>query len=263
MPASVRAAIDAYGGWLEPGDQVVVNDPFAGGTHLNDITVVTPGVRRRARPRRLGRQPGPPRRRRRRRARLDPGRRHRDPAGGPPHPADALHRGAARPAARRVAHARRAGRRPRRADRRQRRRLRAPRSPSATQPFDEVVAYGERRMRAALAALPDGRGGSTTCSTPPAPRRTSSTRRGSSSTVTVAGDEITFDFTGTDPQARGNVNARRGGHGLRGRLRAAHRDRPDHPGQRRLAATGARRRARGHARQRASRPPPSAPATSR
>ena len=42
MPASVRAAIDAYGGWLEPGDHVVVNDPFAGGTHLNDITVVTP-----------------------------------------------------------------------------------------------------------------------------------------------------------------------------------------------------------------------------
>ena len=26
-------------------------------------------------------------------------------------------------------------------------------------------------------------------------------------TVTIAGDEITFDFTGTDPQARGNVNA--------------------------------------------------------
>src|SRR6188474_1281536 len=42
MPASVRAAIEAYGGWLEPGDHVVVNDPFAGGTHLNDITVVTP-----------------------------------------------------------------------------------------------------------------------------------------------------------------------------------------------------------------------------
>src|SRR5919106_1639827 len=42
MPSSVRAAIDALGGWLEPGDHVVVNDPFAGGTHLNDITVVTP-----------------------------------------------------------------------------------------------------------------------------------------------------------------------------------------------------------------------------
>src|SRR4029079_12823646 len=25
-----------------PGDHIVVNDPYAGGTHLNDITVVTP-----------------------------------------------------------------------------------------------------------------------------------------------------------------------------------------------------------------------------
>src|SRR6201995_5242927 len=41
MPASVRAAIDATDGGraLGPGDQVIVNDPFAGGTHLNDITL--------------------------------------------------------------------------------------------------------------------------------------------------------------------------------------------------------------------------------
>src|SRR4051812_27408514 len=43
MPASVRAAIDLFGGDVPaPDDQVVVNDPFAGGTHLNDITVVAP-----------------------------------------------------------------------------------------------------------------------------------------------------------------------------------------------------------------------------
>jgi N-methylhydantoinase B/oxoprolinase/acetone carboxylase alpha subunit len=43
MPASVRAAIDAFApGTLAPGDQVILNDPFAGGTHLNDITVVAP-----------------------------------------------------------------------------------------------------------------------------------------------------------------------------------------------------------------------------
>ncbi|MDD9370375.1 MAG: DUF1704 domain-containing protein [Acidimicrobiales bacterium] len=42
MPASVQAAIDAFGDRLGPGDQVVVNDPFAGGTHLNDITLVMP-----------------------------------------------------------------------------------------------------------------------------------------------------------------------------------------------------------------------------
>ncbi len=42
MPAAVRAAIDACGADVGPGDQIVVNDPFAGGTHLNDITFVAP-----------------------------------------------------------------------------------------------------------------------------------------------------------------------------------------------------------------------------
>src|SRR5690606_34570446 len=42
MPASVQAAIDAFGDRVRPGDQVVVNDPFAGGTHLNDVTLVAP-----------------------------------------------------------------------------------------------------------------------------------------------------------------------------------------------------------------------------
>src|SRR5882762_4836889 len=32
MPASVRAAIDALGPSLVAGDQVILNDPFAGGT---------------------------------------------------------------------------------------------------------------------------------------------------------------------------------------------------------------------------------------
>src|SRR3954452_15227337 len=36
MPVSVRAAIDAFGSSLRPGDHVILNDPFAGGTHLND-----------------------------------------------------------------------------------------------------------------------------------------------------------------------------------------------------------------------------------
>jgi N-methylhydantoinase B len=40
MPMSVRAAIDA--GRLEPGDMVMLNDPFRGGTHLPDITLVAP-----------------------------------------------------------------------------------------------------------------------------------------------------------------------------------------------------------------------------
>lgn len=42
MPASVTAVIDALGDQMGPGDQAIVNDPFAGGTHLNDITIVAP-----------------------------------------------------------------------------------------------------------------------------------------------------------------------------------------------------------------------------
>jgi N-methylhydantoinase B len=40
MPMSVRAAIDA--GTMNPGDVVMLNDPFCGGTHLPDITLVAP-----------------------------------------------------------------------------------------------------------------------------------------------------------------------------------------------------------------------------
>jgi N-methylhydantoinase B len=41
MPASVRAALDRFPA-LEPGDQVLLSDPFAGGTHLPDWTLVAP-----------------------------------------------------------------------------------------------------------------------------------------------------------------------------------------------------------------------------
>ena len=40
MPLSVRAAIDS--GPMEAGDVVMLNDPFHGGTHLPDITLVSP-----------------------------------------------------------------------------------------------------------------------------------------------------------------------------------------------------------------------------
>jgi N-methylhydantoinase B/oxoprolinase/acetone carboxylase alpha subunit len=40
MPLSVRAAIDHVA--MEPGDTVILNDPFRGGTHLPDITLVSP-----------------------------------------------------------------------------------------------------------------------------------------------------------------------------------------------------------------------------
>src|SRR5258705_4390261 len=41
MPASVRAALDRCAPF-EPGDLVILNDPYLGGTHLPDITLVSP-----------------------------------------------------------------------------------------------------------------------------------------------------------------------------------------------------------------------------
>ncbi len=50
MPMSVRSAIDAFP--LAPGDVVMLNDPFRGGTHLPDITLVAPVyIRNKTRPR--------------------------------------------------------------------------------------------------------------------------------------------------------------------------------------------------------------------
>ncbi|MDJ0792233.1 MAG: hydantoinase B/oxoprolinase family protein [Acidimicrobiia bacterium] len=42
MPASVRAVLDRFGNDPSPGVQFAVNDPFAGGTHLNDLTLLRP-----------------------------------------------------------------------------------------------------------------------------------------------------------------------------------------------------------------------------
>ncbi len=57
MPLSVRAAI--AGCEMAPGDVVMLNDPFRGGTHLPDITLVAPVYvwRERSRPRRAGNRP--------------------------------------------------------------------------------------------------------------------------------------------------------------------------------------------------------------
>jgi N-methylhydantoinase B/oxoprolinase/acetone carboxylase alpha subunit len=71
-------------------------------------------------------------------------------------------------------------------------------------PLGEVVAYGERRMRAALAALPDGRWDvadvldSVGQGSGPATIRLA---------LEISGDEVTFDFSGSAPQHAGNVNA--------------------------------------------------------
>ena len=42
MGASIREVMQANAGHLRPGDVYVLNNPYAGGTHLPDVTVVTP-----------------------------------------------------------------------------------------------------------------------------------------------------------------------------------------------------------------------------
>jgi len=42
MSASVQAVLRRFGADIAPGDSFVLNDPYEGGTHLPDITVITP-----------------------------------------------------------------------------------------------------------------------------------------------------------------------------------------------------------------------------
>ena len=58
MGEAVRAIIRRRGTKIQRGDVYALNDPFAGGTHLPDVTVVTPVFGRSARPRLLGGESG-------------------------------------------------------------------------------------------------------------------------------------------------------------------------------------------------------------
>ena len=205
MPASVAAAIATFGDGLAPGQQVLLNDPFAGGTHLNDLTLVAPvhvdgrlvgWVANRAH--------------------------HADVGGAAPGslPADAVEvfqEGLRLPpvvlddGVRAVLFANSRTPEERRGD------LDAQVGANvvgaaglaalADAPLDEVLTYGERRMRAALSGMPDGtwRFDDVLDSFGPADEQQVPTPV--VVTLTVAGDEVTFDFTGTGPQRRGNVNA--------------------------------------------------------
>ena len=42
LPWSVEASLAAVGDDLSPGDVIVMNDPYLGGTHLNDVTLIYP-----------------------------------------------------------------------------------------------------------------------------------------------------------------------------------------------------------------------------
>jgi N-methylhydantoinase B/oxoprolinase/acetone carboxylase alpha subunit len=209
MPASVRAVIDALGPTLRPGDQAVVNDPFAGGTHLNDITLVAPvfgghdlvgwAANRAHHADVGGSAPGsipagaveiyeeglriPP-------VRLTPEVRAVLFANSRT-PDERIGDLDAQVGANAVGVAR----------------LAALVEVDGVAPLAEVLAYGERRMRAELAAVPDGvwRFEDVVDSFGPGEHQQDETRI--VVTLTVAAGEATFDFTGTDGQRPGNVNA--------------------------------------------------------
>ncbi|HEY2938043.1 MAG TPA: hydantoinase B/oxoprolinase family protein [Gaiellaceae bacterium] len=66
--------------------------------------------------------------------------------------------------------------------------------------MDELLAYSERRVRAALAALPDGRVDAVDY------LETDDGQLELRAAVTVSGDQIEIDFAGTAPQHDGNLN---------------------------------------------------------
>lgn len=205
MPASVAAVIDAFGDRVEAGAQYVVNDPFAGGTHLNDITIVAPCLHE-------GRLVGWAANRAH----------HADVGGAAPGsiPADAheiFEEGLRLPPVRLTddvrsilfANSRTPGERAGDLDAQIGANVLGVSrlAEFADAPIEEVVAYGERRMRAALAAVPDGTWSAhdvmdSTGSEPDQQRPSTIRVR-----LEVHGESMRVDFTGTDPQSAGNVNA--------------------------------------------------------
>ena len=212
MPDAVAAVLDVE---QRPGDLWILNDPYRGGTHLPDITLISPvfaGARRAARVRR---QPGPSRRRRRpdRRAacRRDSTRLEDEGVVIPPTRADD---DGLRELAERMRNPRAAARRPARPARRQPRR-RAPRwaswpsaigeAPSSRRRWREILDYAERRTRARARRAPRRR-----------PTRPSDVLEGGQPTAeditlrvaaAIEGDELLrLDFAGTDAQVEGNLN---------------------------------------------------------
>jgi N-methylhydantoinase B/oxoprolinase/acetone carboxylase alpha subunit len=205
MPASVRAAIDAFGHRLGPGDQVAVNDPFCGGTHLNDLTLVAGCW---VDDRLVG---------------WAANRAHHADVGGMapgsiPAAAVEVHQEGLRippvlltdeVEALLCANSRTPEER--RGD------LDAQRGANvvgverlaafADAALAEVTDYGERRMRAALADMSDGTWEFEDQLDSCGPDDDQQRPARIALTLTVAGDAVTFDFSGSDAQRRGNMNA--------------------------------------------------------
>src|SRR4051794_29409093 len=205
MPASVSAAIDAFGDSLEPGQQVLLNDPFAGGTHLNDLTLIAPCfVDRRL----VG---------------WAANRAHHADVGGmapgsiPPEAVEIHQEGFRIPPVLLTDDVRTLLASNSRTPEERRGDLDAQEGANqvgverlaafADASLDEVVAYGERRMRAALSDVHDGEWIFEDVLDSTGPRAEQQHSARIKVTLTIQGDSATFDFTGTDDQRPGNVNA--------------------------------------------------------
>ncbi len=210
METAVRAAITAAGAGIEPGEQIIGNDPFAGGTHLNDVTLVAPvfvrgalvgWVANRAHHADLGgTAPGsmPPDALEidEEGLRLAPTRLTRDVE-------EQLVGSSRTPEERRGDLDAQCGANALGVDRL----ATVVAGLGSTEPFDELLDYGERRMTAALADLPDGTFAFEDVLDSAGPRPDQQTPTRVVVAVTVDGETVTFDFTGTDAQRPGNVNA--------------------------------------------------------
>ena len=205
MPASVRAAIEAFGPTIRPGDQVALNDPFAGGTHLNDVTLVAPCFVD-------GRLVG-----------WAANRAHHADVGGMapgsiPAAATEVYQEGLRippvlltPEVEAVLFANSRTPEERRGD------LDAQKGANvvgvdrlagfAGAALEEVTGYGERRMRAALSEVADGSWTFEDRLDSCGPDADQQRPARIVATLTIDGEEASFDFTGTDPQRPGNVNA--------------------------------------------------------
>jgi N-methylhydantoinase B len=207
MPEAVAAVL---GEDHRPGDDWVLNDPFRGGTHLPDITLVSPVFAGREL---LG---------------FAAARAHHADVGGPTPggmPAGSRRleeEGVVIPPTRAgdddlrelVGEMREPGRRladlraQRAANRVGAERLREIHERLGTEGLragtEEILAYAERRTRAALAALPDGRYEAEDVMEDDASGAERDLRLAVA--AVLDGEELLLDFRGTDPQVEGNLN---------------------------------------------------------
>jgi N-methylhydantoinase B len=217
MPAAVESVLQDFAGTLRQGDQVILNDPYRGGTHLPDVTLIRPiffrgGI--------IG---------------FSANRAHHADIGGiapGSMPADAtrleeeglvlspqkfLDRGRERREVLRRFRAETLNPRERIGDLRSQvaaNELGARRFVDLAEKHgvvrlhgyeDELLAYAERRVRAAIRTLPRGRWSAEEFLESGGSRHPGRIRLRAE--VTIGGSGLSVDFAGTDSQVEGNVNA--------------------------------------------------------